>query len=66
MSTVCDALTEQVALGKASNGVDMAQAALRVALDVFGSTGFDHDFRARDYGDCLMLEVCGRAFLFNH
>lgn len=35
----------------------MADAALRVALDVIGITMFGRDFGARHFGECEVLEV---------
>ena len=63
ISTVCEGLERKLRAdpSAATEGVDMADASLRVALDAFGLTALGHDFRAREYGRCEALEVRGRG-----
>lgn len=60
VAAVCDHLAAQAANGAAAaDGVDMQQAALRVTLDSFALSALQHDFGARHYGRCEVLEVGG-------
>ncbi len=54
VAAVCDQLAARAGQPE---GVDMSDAALRVALDAFGLTAFGCDFQARSYGACEPLEV---------
>lgn len=60
---MCDHLAARAASGAAAaeGGEDMQQAALRVALDSFALSALQHDFGARHYGRCEVLEVGGTS-----
>ncbi len=59
VDAVCDHLAARAASGAtaAEGGEDMQQATLRVALDAFALSALQHDFGARHYRRCDVLEV---------
>ena len=65
MAAVCDHLAARAAGGEAAaedeGGQDMQEAALRVALDSFALSALQHDFGARRYGPCEVLQVGAEA-----
>ncbi|KAL4859226.1 Acyl-coenzyme A oxidase [Chlorella vulgaris] len=52
---LCDVLAGKVAAGQ--DVLEMSEAAMRVTLDVIGSTGYGYDFKARTYAYCEMFEI---------
>ncbi|KAL4422507.1 hypothetical protein ABPG75_008704 [Micractinium tetrahymenae] len=54
---VGDHLEAQAASPAGRDGVDLQDAALRVALDAFALTALQHDFGARRCGECEVLQV---------
>lgn len=60
MSKVSEALAQQQRTQRAQHGdegVDMCDAAMRVALDTIGIALFARDFGASDYEESPVLEV---------
>ena len=55
-SELCDVLAAKVG-GDEGATVDVAEAAMRITLDVIGTTGYGYDFKARQYKECELFEV---------
>ncbi|PRW59761.1 cytochrome P450 [Chlorella sorokiniana] len=56
-NTICGVLAVRCAAGGGACEVEVSETAMRITLDLIGTTGYGYDFKAREYGPCEMFEI---------